>query len=42
MRDDIEPAEGSVPYAEMNVSPFDPDEIYVNYNTVRDFWQMLG
>ena len=42
VRDDIEPAEGSVPYAEMNVSPFDPDEIYENYNTVRDFWQMLG
>ena len=42
VRDDIEPAEGSVPYAEMNASPFDPDEIYVNYNTVRDFWQMLG
>ena len=42
VRDDIEPAEGSVPYEEMNVSPFDPDEIYVNYNTVRDFWQMLG
>ena len=42
VRDDIEPAEGSVPYEEMNVSPFDPDEIYVNYNTVRDFWLMLG
>ena len=42
VRDDIEPAEGSVPYEEMNASPFDPDEIYVNYNTVRDFWQMLG
>lgn len=42
VRDDIEPAEGSVPYEEMNVSPFDPDEIYVNYNAVRDFWQMLG
>lgn len=42
VRDDIEPAEGSVPYAEMNVSPFDPDEIYENYNAVRDFWQMLG
>lgn len=42
VRDDIEPAEGSVPYEEMNVSPFDPDEIYTNYNTVRDFWQMLG
>lgn len=42
VRDDIEPAEGSVPYDEMYVSDFDPDEIYVNYNTVRDFWQMLG
>ena len=42
VRDDIEPAEGSVPYDEMYVSAFDPDEIYVNYNTVRDFWQMLG
>ena len=42
VRDDIEPAEGSTPYSELNVSPFDPDEIYVTYNTVRDFWQMLG
>ena len=42
VRDDIEPAEGSTPYSELNVSPFDPDQIYVEYNTVRDFWQMLG
>lgn len=42
VRDDIEPAEGSVPYEEMNVAPFDAEEIYVNYNTVRDFWQMLN
>ena len=42
VRDDIEPAEGSVPFAEMNVATFDAEEIYVNYNTVRDFWQMLG
>lgn len=42
VRDDIQPAEGSTPYSELNVSPFDPDEIYVNYNTVRDFWTALG
>ena len=42
VRDDIEPAEGSVDYSEINVAPFDANEIYVNYNTVRDFWQMLG
>ena len=42
VRDDIEPAEGSTPFSEINVAPFDADEIYVNYNTVRDFWQMLG
>lgn len=42
VRDDIEAAEGSVPYDEMNVAGFDAEEIYYNYNTVRDFWQMLG
>ena len=42
VRDDIEPAEGSTPFSDLYTSPFDPDEIYVNYNTVRDFWQMLG
>ena len=31
-----------MPYEEINVAHFDADEIYVNYNTVRDFWQMLG
>ena len=42
VRDDIEPAEGSTPFSEINVAPFDANEIYVNYNTVRDFWQMMG
>ena len=42
VRDDITPAEGSTPYSEINVAPFDANEIYMNYNTVRDFWQMLG
>lgn len=41
-RDDIEPAEGSTPFSEINVAPFDANEIYVNYNAVRDFWQMMG
>jgi hypothetical protein len=26
----------------MNVSPFDPNSIYTEFMTVRDFWQMLG
>lgn len=42
VRDDINPPEGAMPYSEVNVAHFDADEIYVNYNTVRDFWQMLG
>ncbi len=42
VRDDIEPAEGSTPFSEMNVAHFDANEIYDNYNIVRDFWQMLG
>ena len=42
VRDDIEPAEGSTPFSEINVAPFDANEIYMNYNTVRDFWQMMG
>lgn len=41
VRDDIEPAEGSTPFEEINVSPFDPDEIYNTINIVRDFWQLL-
>ena len=42
VRDDITPAEGSTPYSEINVAPFDASEIYMSYNTVRDCWQMLG
>lgn len=42
VRDDIEPAEGSIPFSELHTSPFDPDLIYDNINNVRDFWQMLG
>lgn len=42
VRDDIEPAEGSVDYGTLNVAPFDANEMYYNYNTVRDFWQQLG
>ena len=34
--------EGSTPFSEINVAPFDANEIYMNYNTVRDFWQMMG
>lgn len=41
VRDDLEPAEGSTPFNELHVSDFDPSEIYVNINTVRDFWQLL-
>jgi len=42
VRDDITPAEGAVPLSEVNVADFNAEEIYVNYNYVRDFWQMLG
>ena len=42
VRDDLAPAEGSTPFEEINVAPFDATEIYYNYNTVRDFWQQLG
>lgn len=42
VRDDIEPAEGSVPYNEMHVSAFDPIAIYENINPVRDFWTLLS
>ena len=42
VRDDIEPAEGSTPYDELNVSDFDPMAIYENINAVRDFWTLLG
>lgn len=42
VRDDITPAEGAVPLSEINVADFNAEEIYMNYNYVRDFWQMLG
>lgn len=42
VRDDIPAAEGSVPLSEMRLLTFEPDVIYENYNTVRDFWQLLG
>ena len=42
VRDDIEPAEGSTPFEELNVSDFDPELIYENFNIVRDFWTVLG
>lgn len=41
VRDDIDPAEGSFPFSELNVSPFEPMDIYNNINIVRDFWQLL-
>ena len=42
VRDDIEPAEGSISYDTLNVSSFDPNAIYDNINIVRDFWTLLG
>ena len=42
VRDDIEEAEGSIPYSELNISHVDTTDIYNNVNTVRDFWQMLS
>lgn len=41
VRDDIDPAEGSTPYSELNVAGFDSNVIYTYINTVRDFWQLL-
>lgn len=42
VRDDIQPAKGSTPFDQMNVSPFMPKDIYENINSVRDFWTLLG
>jgi len=42
VRDDIPAAKGSMPFADLKLSEFKPDDIYVNYNTVRDFWTKLG
>lgn len=42
VRDDIEPAAGSVPLQEWNLLHVDTEDIYYNINTVRDFWTTLG
>ena len=42
VRDDIAPAEGSVPYSELNVAEFDPMEIYENITLLQDFWTLLS
>ncbi len=42
VRDDIEPAGGSTPFEELNVSSFNPEELYLIVNDVRDFWTLLG
>lgn len=42
VRNDLEPAEGSVPLADWNLAEVDSDEIYQTINHVRDFWLMLN
>lgn len=42
VRDDIDPAEGSTPFADINVSKLDQVALYENFNIVRDFWTLLG
>lgn len=42
VRDDIEPAEGSVPLSELNIASFDPMLIYENITNVQDFWTLLS
>ena len=42
VRDDIEPAEGSTPFEELNTTPFDPDLIYANYSAVYDFMTLYA
>lgn len=41
VRDDIVPAEGSIPLSEWNLAEFRSEEIYTTINQVRDFWTML-
>lgn len=41
VRDDIEPAPGSVPLQDWNLLQVDTEEIYYNINQVRDFWTGL-
>ncbi len=42
VRDDIEPAEGSVPLEDWNLIHVSTEDIYYNINKVRDFWTTLG
>ena len=42
VRDDISPAEGSIPLKDWNLAAFNSDEIYYNINKVRDFWTTLA
>lgn len=42
VRDDIAPAEGSMPYSEINVAQFYPLEVYETIGDVVDFWLGLG
>lgn len=42
IRDDIEPAEGSVPLEDWNLIHVSTEDIYYNINNVRDFWTTLG
>ena len=42
VRDDITPAEGSIPLEEWNLLQVDTSDIYYNINNVRDFWTLLG
>lgn len=42
VRDDIEPAEGSIPFDELNLSIPDQTEMYETVNAVRDFWTLLS
>lgn len=42
VRDDIEPAAGSVPLEDWNLADVDKEEIYYAINGVRDFWTRLG
>ena len=42
VRDDITPAEDSIPLEEWNLLQVDTSDIYYNINNVRDFWTLLG
>ena len=42
VRDDIEPAAGSVPLEDWNLIHASTEDLYYNINNVRDFWTKLG